>query len=38
MPAVGDEFLAGIYKIQDNPDALISFFDQNAHLYIARKH
>ena len=33
MPAVGDEFLAGIYKIQDNPDALISFFDQNAHLY-----
>ena len=33
MPAVSDEFVAGIRKIGDNLDALISFFDQNAHLY-----
>ena len=33
MTAGSDEFMAGIRKICDNPDALISFFDQNAHLY-----
>ena len=33
MTAVSDEFVSGIRKIRDNPDALISFFDQNAHLY-----
>ena len=33
MPVVSDEFLAGVFKRRDNPDALISFVDQNAHLY-----
>ena len=33
MTAVSDEFVAGALKIRDNPEALISFFDQNAHLY-----
>ena len=33
MTAGSDEFMAGIRKIWDNPDALIYFFDQNAHLY-----
>ena len=33
MTAVSDAFVAGALKIRDNPEALISFFDQNAHLY-----
>ena len=33
MSLVSDKFLAGIREIQNNPDALISYFDQNAHLY-----
>ena len=33
MSSVSDEFVAGIRKIRNNSDALISYFDQNAHLY-----
>ena len=33
MTAVSDEFVAGVLKIRDNLEALISFFDQNTHLY-----
>ena len=33
MSLVSDKFVAGIREIQNNPDALISYFDQNAHLY-----
>ena len=33
MSSVNNEFVAGIDKVRGNPDALISFFDKNAHLY-----
>ena len=33
MSLVSDKFVAGIREIQNNPDTLISYFDQNAHLY-----
>ena len=33
MSLVSDKFLAGIREIHNNPDALVSYFDQNAHLY-----
>ena len=33
MSSVNNEFVAGIDKARGNLDALISFFDQNAHLY-----
>lgn len=33
MSSVNNKFVAGIDKARGNLDALISFFDQNAHLY-----